>query len=1652
MEIKFKRNTKNKEEKNNRPSKVILVILALIFILAGVNLLKTTFDGTSLKPFGFIERIAAVGQANLETITGANATTSIKNEIKDNTDRCIPINPKTGSAMSSGTSMYVGKGGLNQGTLVGGGGEEVAFIQGESDKNKTNLDMGYILRIALGPQDVGSTVNFIKDANENGLTPVVRLCYSPEAGSNCSFDMTVGNDASNSVAKFYRDIYNSIGAGYSAVFVTGPNEPGTASEMTNFRLRNWDYATLVARTNVIASSLQDLRGSGITLAPAIFNTSNDIGGRYPTGGDFEAYNANGLDWSLFDNILINIYDTKNNNSFEEYKSTGVQSFAGENGLKVIVTEFGLFDKNEPGVKDKFINNFKSLCSETNVDGILFYRSIEELGRLDGPNADTLPVSDIAAMTKACVKLREWLNCNFDSAIYPDNPNKISLVADNLASSNPSCVVRDQTNSRGAALLVKCEGEGCSAKMVKTVKATLPVKFTGSNSSFGTKTKQYYPISAEVAALTDTSEYDPLNQFAGEIAGSDGSRYAMPLLGSAINNSYELAKYMGDFASVPNLQSFPSPGSFTSNLKDEVVTEIQRNIGGAISNPKSISVQQNGVSFIPDERVVSVNGNNFDKTDINTIKSLREYDPYLATTFSGVPNSCTGNMKYLENPDDYIPGPEVIVEEKDVWSGSGGELCRLYGERNNGSPEVDLQTSSNLNCSVNPTRRVPIAGGTALVNCRSVVFCNFAGGRCNINQAYSSCIDYTSKETDQVYIYSKDYGTIPSYQIKDIWDALYSQYTMLQNALKNRGLKMVFQENIGWKAEYTSKIRDGNKTVANAEQNLYASSPDELTFSQGSISGSAFEPKLFNNKYLTANGQSTINSQQYYDWLGYLDIIQEMRMVYLNSVPLGAEERIDNPYYQKSGAPNSEKEKINLAGQASLISSFPFLTCDQVELCKNKDRLISDFGEEKANKLCPFTKLDTKAQLTCVTDESDDRFEDGLEKQLCLRGYLKGSSSCSSYQCLPGESPDAGNSTAPDSIKVNGGIVSLSLDLNKYDFVASNPNDSVKSVTTFANENSVDFAVNTNFFSFGTEDPTAPEGLVAGKGTVEFNPTRRGIEAAVVFHNGDPTGGNSNVRVLSKTDKLALIEVSGDWGGDAATKIAAVRNSITIAVSGLPILISNGVRADTSVNYQGISNNFSPRTIVGWNAQGELVMAVLKSADFQGMVDAASQLGMTNAVGMDGGGSSQLYSRNGFPDSVDSTNIKVDGTVYWPGRENENGPRNVISYLGARSKNGSSEFNSSATLATSQSSESNQGEPLNITLNYPTTLTEVGPEKGYGCQVTRGSEDNKQCHTGLDYSLPIGTPVWAAAAGRVLYAGNDPEGGAYGISIRIGHPGGASTLYAHLSAVNVSEGQEVNQGQVIGFVGSTGNSTGPHLHFELRRNNTCLWDGYPTTIGNCTVDPTPYLTGIRPGGNEVPRCITEGDFSTPAIPGVLNCTIDIKNTDNNVDWAGSTDYLNVYIKSYNLDDNQSFTWIGSREMTSDAHPQSRDDRIRVTDFVVQRSRELGLSPKFVINLWLEETGGSAVGKKALGCGVYIDSYSSIPYRQGADAMISHMNEQLECLAGVVNKTSNFVEFMCTYSGETPAPGTSMKPGSVRTCNQFTNNANFPTNICKIYAQL
>ncbi|MGY4535779.1 murein DD-endopeptidase MepM/ murein hydrolase activator NlpD [Mucilaginibacter sp. UYNi724] len=102
---------------------------------------------------------------------------------------------------------------------------------------------------------------------------------------------------------------------------------------------------------------------------------------------------------------------------------------------------------------------------------------------------------------------------------------------------------------------------------------------------------------------------------------------------------------------------------------------------------------------------------------------------------------------------------------------------------------------------------------------------------------------------------------------------------------------------------------------------------------------------------------------------------------------------------------------------------------------------------------------------------------------------------------------------------------------------------------------------------------------------------------------------------------------------------------------------------------------------------------------------------------------------------------------------------------------------------------------------------------------------REFHPGIDFAGHRGDPVKCTASGRVVFAG---KAGGYGNCIKIRHANNIETWYGHLSKINVKEGQRVTVGDLIGKVGSTGRSTGPHLHYEIRK------DGHP-------VNPKQYLS-------------------------------------------------------------------------------------------------------------------------------------------------------------------------------------------------------------------
>lgn len=131
----------------------------------------------------------------------------------------------------------------------------------------------------------------------------------------------------------------------------------------------------------------------------------------------------------------------------------------------------------------------------------------------------------------------------------------------------------------------------------------------------------------------------------------------------------------------------------------------------------------------------------------------------------------------------------------------------------------------------------------------------------------------------------------------------------------------------------------------------------------------------------------------------------------------------------------------------------------------------------------------------------------------------------------------------------------------------------------------------------------------------------------------------------------------------------------------------------------------------------------------------------------------------------------------------------------------------SSTSTSKKTSSTSSNVTNLGINFITPTN--------GTITSRFGVRSRDNHKGIDIGAPKGTPIKAAASGTVVHSGNKNDG--YGNYIILSHENGVQTYYAHCSQLLVSKGQSVEQGQVIAKVGSTGISTGNHLHFEVRIN-------------------------------------------------------------------------------------------------------------------------------------------------------------------------------------------------------------------------------------------
>lgn len=279
-----------------------------------------------------------------------------------------------------------------------------------------------------------------------------------------------------------------------------------------------------------------------------------------------------------------------------------------------------------------------------------------------------------------------------------------------------------------------------------------------------------------------------------------------------------------------------------------------------------------------------------------------------------------------------------------------------------------------------------------------------------------------------------------------------------------------------------------------------------------------------------------------------------------------------------------------------------------------------------------------------------------------------------------------------------------------------------------------------------------------------------------------------------------LDIDGDYIPETDTiSVYVVKKGDTIAsiakdfeVSTNTIIWANNLKKGQSLK-EGTSLTILPITGVKYTVKkGDTIASIAKKlsadasdiADFNGIDNTDLKVGMS------------LIVPDGEIASTPAQKTQVAKT------ETVEKPKNTILNKITSSLSGGKEVGNGVVL-------SNKGEKT-WGYNAPEAV-------GYYTHPLPGSRKSQHIHgfNGLDFAAPKGTPILAAAAGRVIIAKNGGYNGGYGLYVVIEHDNGTQTLYAHNSKNLVSVGDYVEQGQQIALVGSTGRSTGNHVHFEVR---------------------------------------------------------------------------------------------------------------------------------------------------------------------------------------------------------------------------------------------
>ncbi len=550
---------------------------------------------------------------------------------------------------------------------------------------------------------------------------------------------------------------------------------------------------------------------------------------------------------------------------------------------------------------------------------------------------------------------------------------------------------------------------------------------------------YDLLNAEIYRITNGSESNTnTSNITSQVSG--GLRYPMPWLGSALNCSSELIKQVLEYQDEDGKINYsPSPGSLYTETKAEVAFELENQflkdkgitVEGDISNRVLDSLEDPG--YITDERAMCLDDECIDKSDIYSSPNYYgEYIPARLAQNYEAPEACAASGLLIRNePNNYIYGPEIWnSDRRSYFFGSGAEVCINYANRKSElkDPRYLFEKDAKVYCSIANKQINPAFVGAVPPECTTASAIQALQGlqRCfapyddnalshngtcglrNVNLGLiEKCLVREPTSRGDFFITPNAFDTnLPTFEIPGVYDSVYEMYSRTQDVMSRRYLKIVFRENLGWKTIVENKIRDANRPFDIGEPYLFSLNHNNSTCSS-SVSYVTGDVHLGKNNPIQ-------RKEIYYDWLGYLDIMQEWIMVYARDQHGTAEVVIPNPLYLENEEntlvrnPEFEdiqipttlqKDTIVLSGTASQNTRFPIWTCDEVEFRK----LGIKFDENRNPiRVDQYETFPQDFNPTCIDWYNSESYEDGLKEFLCSKNPNAYSKICDVVPIDPGD--------------------------------------------------------------------------------------------------------------------------------------------------------------------------------------------------------------------------------------------------------------------------------------------------------------------------------------------------------------------------------------------------------------------------------------------------------------------------------------------------------------------------------------------------------------------------------------------------------------------------------------------------------------------------